>query len=208
MPLPDNRLRFSPTKIDFANEVGVTSQDHDNYPPPQGQARFDHMRMVVIALLSQQSSYEAPTEFRDGTPWFDLNTNTLKIRVNTEWVPYSDAIGLGALTGTGTYKTLTEWYEQVENALSIVSQEITYSGLCTEDSITTIGIPEALLQYLYSDTRAYVYVNGLLLDPRACTIVSSYITLSGILLDRNDEYTVILRRVPNASFYTESVNIP
>ena len=50
MSIPDNRLRFSSTKIDFANDVGIASQDHDNYPPPQGQARFDHMRMVVIAL--------------------------------------------------------------------------------------------------------------------------------------------------------------
>lgn len=208
MPLPDNRLRFSSTKIDFANDVGVTSQEHDNYPPPQGQARFDHMRMVVIALLSQQSSYDAPTEYRDGTPWFDLNTLTLRIRKGTEWVSCSEAIGLGELDNTNNYKTLSQWYEEVQTALTATSQEVTFSGLCTADGINVITVPPPLLQYIYVDTRAYVYVNGLLLDPRSCSLSSTSINIAGVLIDKNDEYTVILRRVPDSSFYAETFNIP
>ena len=65
--------------IDFVADVGIASQDHDNYPPPQGQARFDHMRMAIIALLSQQASFSEPTQYRDGTPWFDLTDQTWNI---------------------------------------------------------------------------------------------------------------------------------
>lgn len=208
MPLPDNRLRFSSTKIDFANDVGVSSQDHDSYPPPQGQARFDHMRMVVIALLSQQSSYEAPTEYRDGTPWFDLNNLTLKIRKQSEWVNYSEVIGLGEPDNENNYKTLSQWYEEVKSSLSTVSQEAVFGGICTADGINIISIPQALLSFVFADTRAFVYVNGLLIDPRHCTLTNTTINITGILIDKNDEYTVILRRVPINSFYTESVNIP
>lgn len=208
MQLPDNRLRFSSTKIDFAKDVGIASQDHDNYPPPQGQARFDHMRMILIALLAQQSSYEPPTEYRDGTPWFDLNSLTLKIRKGTEWANYSDVIGLGQMDDTQNYKTLSEWYDEVRAALSVVSQEATFSGLCTADSINNISIPQALLKYVYPDTRAFVYVNGLMLDPRSCTLTNTSINITGVLIDKNDEYTVLLRRIPASSFYTETVNIP
>lgn len=208
MPLPDNRLRFSSTKIDFANEVGLASQDHDTYPPPQGQARFDHMRMVVIALLSQQSSYEAPTEFREGSPWFDLNTLTLKIRRGSEWVNYSEVIGLGEPDNLNNYKTLSQWYDEVRLTLSAVSQEVVFGGICTADGINNINIPQSLLIYVSPDTRAFVYVNGLMIDPRSCTLTNTTINITGVLIDKNDEYTVVLRRVPTSSFYTESVNIP
>jgi len=208
MPIPDNRLRFSSTKIDFANNVGIASQDHDNYPPPQGQARFDHMRMVVIALLSQQSSYQAPTEYRDGTPWFDLNSLTLKVRKGTEWVSYSEIIGLGLPDIDNNYKTLSVWYDEVQSALSAVAQEITYSGVCSANGINVIGIPQSLIPFIYPDSRAFVYVNGLMLDPRSCTLSNNNINLAGVLIDKGDEFTVIIRRIPSSTYYTPSITIP
>lgn len=208
MPLPDNRLRFSSTLIDFTNDVGIASQDHDNYPPPQGQARYDHMRMVVIALLSQQASFDEPTEYRNGTPWFDLNTNTLKIRSGNEWVNYADVIPLGEADTEGNYLTLSQWFDTTNAALSSLSQEIVFNGVSTADGVTDITIPESLQVYIFGDTRCYLYINGLLIDPRNCAILgTSTIRLSNVSLSTNDEFTAILRRVPNSSFYVPTVSV-
>lgn len=99
MALPDNRIRFPSNKIDFDAEVGVTGQDHDNYPLPNSQARFDWMRMIIIGLLSHQASETEPSEYRDGTVWFDLNSNELKIwmggTTDGAWQPISKAIIVG-----------------------------------------------------------------------------------------------------------------
>jgi hypothetical protein len=207
---PDNRLRFPSTLIDFPNDVGTTSQDHDSYPPPQGQARYDHFRMVMIALLSQQSSYEAPTQYRNGTPWFDLNTNVLKIRSGGAWVSYADVIALGDADPTsGSYLTLSEWFDTTNVAISSLAQEITFSGVSTADSVTDITIPASLQTLLYSDTRCFLYINGVLADPRDCSIINlTTIRLSNISLDTDDEFTVILRRVPSNSFYAPTVSVP
>lgn len=208
MPLPDNRVRFPSALIDFATEVGIASQDHDNYPPPQGQARYDHMRMVVIGLLSQQASFEEPSQYRNGTPWFDLNSNTLKIRNMNEWVNYSDVIALGEADTDGIYLTLTEWFNTTNAALSSLSQEVVFNGVSTSNGVTDITIPEALQSFIFSDTRCYFHLNGLLIDPRDCSILgNTTIRLSNVSLSVNDEFTAILRRIPDDTFYAPTVSV-
>lgn len=92
MSAPDYRIRFDPTTIDFADDVGTTGQDHDSYPAPGTQARYDWMRMYLIGLLSLQASNEAPTQYRNGTLWFKLDENAIYIRKEDEWVLIADAI--------------------------------------------------------------------------------------------------------------------
>lgn len=191
MTLPDNRVRFPSGLIDFVNDVGVASQDHDNYPPPQGQARYDHMRMVVIGLLAQQASFDEPTQYRNGTPWFDLNVNMLKIRSDGGWVNYSDVIPLGEVDTDGNYLTLTEWFDITNAALSSIAQEIVFNGTSASDGVTNINIPESLQAFIFNDTRCFFYLNGLLIDPRNCTILSgTTIKLEDISLSTNDEFTL------------------
>lgn len=203
MAVPDNRLRFPSGRIDFTNDVGIVSQDHDNYPPPQGQARYDHMRMVIIGLLSQQASFDEPTEYRNGTPWFDLNSNILKIRNNDSWTNYSDIIPLG-----DAGLTLSEWFDITNAALSSLSQEVVFNGVSTISGATSIAIPSALQTFIFSDTRCFFYLNGLMIDPRNCTIIGgTTIQLSNISLSINDEFTVMLRRVPDDSFYAATVSV-
>lgn len=203
MPTPDNRIRLPATLIDFANDVGVASQSHDNYPPPQGQARFDHMRMFLIGLLSQQSSFDEPTEFRDGTPWFDLNTLMLKINKGGEWVSYAEIIELAEDV------SLANWYAEVSVALTSISQEVVFNGVCTVDGITEIAIPESLQQFVASDTRCFLYINQKLIDPRNCSIVASTtIRIVNATLDDGDTFTVALRRIPASSFHTQTVSVP
>jgi hypothetical protein len=208
MPTPDNRLRFPSTLINFTTDVGIASQDHDNYPPPQGVARYDHMRMVVIALLAQQASFDEPSEYRNGTPWFDLNTNTLKIHTSSGWVNYSEVIALGEPDTDGNYTTLAEWFDTTNSALSVLAQEVVFNGRSTSSNVVDIAIPGQLQAFIYLDTRCYLYINGLLVDPRNCSILcTSTIRLSNVSLSTNDEFTVILRRVPDNSFYAPTVTV-
>lgn len=208
MAAPDARMRFPSARIDFATDVGIASQDHDDYPPPQGQARYDHMRMVVIALLSQQASYDEPTQYRDGTPWFDLNDQTLKIRRENEWVNFSEAIPLGD-PDAGVHTTLEEWYTSTNAALSSLTQEVVFNGVATASNVTEITVPVSLQAYIASDSRCYFYINGLLIDPRNCSFVgSTTIKLSNISLSLDDTFTVVIRRVPSSTFYSSTVSVP
>jgi|2_EtaG_2_1085320.scaffolds.fasta_scaffold03911_6 hypothetical protein len=208
---PDNRVRLPAAKIDFATDVGVASQDHDDYPPPQGQARFDHMRMFLIGLLSQQSSFLEPTEFRDGTPWFDLNTLQLKIRLSGAWVSYAEAIVLEE-DDDGT-TTLADWFNAVSSSLGTLAPEVIFNGTATADSQISITIPESLRIYLFADSRPIVYKNGLLLDPRNSNLDSGSNPTSvgltgGDELDTGDTFTVMIRRVPNETWYIPNVSVP
>jgi hypothetical protein len=208
---PDNRVRLPASKIDFTNDVGVAGQDHDTYPPPQGQARFDHMRMFLIGLLAQQSSYQEPTQYRDGTPWFDLNTMQLKVRMNNDWRSYAEIIVLEE-DAEGT-TTLADWFDSVALSLGGLAPEIVFNGSAAADDQDNIGIPESLRVHLYSDSRPFVYKNGQLLDPRNSRLNPgsnpTFVELTGgEKLDAGDTYTVMIRRIPTETWYTASVSVP
>lgn len=115
MTLPDNRIKLPAGEIDFDNTVGTTGQSHDLYPYPGHQPRYDHMRMYLIGLLSQQASFDEPTEYREGTVWFNLNTMALMIRLDNAWVTYADAI----LMEPGT--TLSQFYTQFKQGTTVVT---------------------------------------------------------------------------------------
>ena len=208
MTLPDNRLRFPATKIDFDIEVGSGSGDHNTYPSPGAQARYDHMRMVVIALLAQQASYEEPTEYRDGTPWFDLKDGTLKIRFNDAWVQYSEVISVEhGLDGVST-KTLAEFYNEVSETLVSLAPEIVFAGTSNTNGVSSITIPVTLRGNLNADSRAFVYVNGLLKNPLSTQLNHpnpTMVILTGFTVNNGDTFTVIIRRIPDSTYYTEQV---
>ena len=210
MTLPDNRIRLPSAKIDFSTDVGVTGQDHDSYPPPQGQARFDHMRMFLIGLLSQQSSYSEPTQKREGTTWFDLNELAVKIYKNGQWVGYSDAVMIGAAT-------LTEWADEVSSAIISINPDVVFNGVCTANGTDQIGIPATLQSQIYADSRVFITVTSSAgvstsVDPREVQLVGSPTPTTIVLindeLDEQDRFTVIIRRIPNSSFYTSTVSVP
>jgi len=209
--IPDNRIRFPSAKIDLETQVGETGQSHDSYPTPGSQARADWMNLVVIGLLSQQSSFREPTQYRDGTPWFDLNTMTLKIRANEEWKLISEVISL-AEDSDGNSTTLNDWFLSVADSLSSLAQEIVYSGSSTVGPTALITIPESLRNLLYSDSRAFVYKNGILIDPRNTRLEPSAlptaVKITNDSIDNGDNFTVFIRRVPADSFYSPSVTIP
>jgi len=191
----DNRIQFPPTLIDF-NAVGTTGQFHDTYPAPGQQPRYDWMRMVLIGLLSLQSSAEPPTQYRTGTLWYDKDRGVIKIWNGTAWVSISDVIEVSeiatSLTTTAPL-TLTEWYSQAQEKLLMVQPRITYSGVSSADNITKIPVPnsvQTMISGIVALLRPIVFLrpkrevrasdectthtvtllenNSVLIDPREC----------------------------------------
>ena len=161
-----------------------------------------------MGLLAQQSSYTEPTQYRDGTPWFDLNDSTIKIRSGSEWVHLSDVISVQQTSGTST-QSLTEFVTQVLAAIPNITPEVVFSGVATADNVTSIPIPESLRSGLNSDSRPFVYINGLLVDPRNTRLEPGANPSTVILvtnnLDTGDLFTVNIRYVPSTTFYSQSV---
>ena len=208
---PNNAIRYPAPLIDFVADVGETGQDHDSYPAAGGQARYDWMRMTVIGLLAQQSSYTEPTQFREGTPWFDLNTSTLKIRSGDAWVPYADAIALTEPDTNGEVVTLQNWYDSVQAILTSLGTPVVFTGRCTADNTTTITIPEALRSVLGAESRVFLYINGSLVSPLACSLIgtpSSSVRLSGLSLSAGDTFVVDIRQIPESTFHPTGITAP
>lgn len=210
MALPDCRIRFPSGRIDFSTDVGLTGLDHDDYPLPGGQARFDHMRLFLIGLLAQQASYSAPSEYRDGTPWFDLNTLSLKIWNGSEWVSYASTIALTDPDDDGAVVTLADWYAAAQPVLDTLSPEIVFSGSCVTNNTTNIPIPSSAQAYASTDSKVFMYINGLLIDPHNCVLIGSpptTIQLSNVELSSGDVFTVMIRRMNAAAFVDSTITI-
>jgi hypothetical protein len=206
MSLPDLRIRLPAAKIDFENDVGLTGQDHDEYPPAGGQARYDHMRIFLQGLLGCQASVETPTEYSEGTLWFDLNVLCLKIRKSGAWV------GLANTIGVSDTSTLADWYAAASAAIAASAPDVVYSGSCTTDGTVLINIPLSLRASVYADSRPLVFKNGLLLEPSTIRLEPgtnpTAVRITSTTLDVGDTFTVIIRRIPDTTFYSSSVTIP
>lgn len=203
MPLPDNRLRYPAPRIDFEAEVGLTGQDHDNWPSAQGQARYDWFRMAFIALLANQSSYDTPTQYREGTFWYDLNTGTLKIYREGSWSDLAEAIQVSPVY------SLSSLVQTLEAILPTISPNITWSGICNADQSANIPIPASVQTALVpAKSKALVYINGSLLDPRTCTILgNSVVKLSGTQLVQGDRFTVTIQGYDSTHFVTDTIAV-
>jgi len=204
MTTPDQRIRLPGAKIDFSTEVGTTGQDHDTFPAP-GQARYDHMRMYLLGLLSNQASYSEPTQYREGTPWFDLNTLTLKLYVNGSWSSLSETILLDQDGSTVT--SLADWYKSTVDAVNSIKPDVTFSGAVTT-AATVILIPSTLT--VTGLNRCFLWVNGKLLDPRKCQLIGGNTPTSiklptSLALAVNDTFTVVLKHIASKDFYITNV---
>jgi hypothetical protein len=210
MTLPDYRIKFPAPLIDFSADVGLTGQAHDEYPAPGTQARYDHLRLYLIGLLTHQASYLSPFEYSEGTIWFDLNTTALKTYFNNQWQEIANAI---ILTSEGQTVTLADWYtNQATIILKSLAPEVVFGGRSTISGIFRIPIPSNVYPYIFSDSRIFMTVNSLHnLDPREVAIVTvgsqKFIDISPNELDANDLFYVSIRRIPNATFSTENIII-
>lgn len=212
--IPDNRLRFPAPLIDFATEVGLTGQDHERFPYPDAQPRWDWMLIWYMSLLANQSSYDEPTQYRDGTLWFDLNTLTLKIwhssleNISGSWLSIATSTELETVSGVPV--TLDVWYASVNSKLSGAAPVSTFSGYVNSTTATEIPIPVTLQGDIdLTKTRPFVYINGLLVDPRNCEYytVTTIKLLNDITLNAGDTFTVVINNIISANFSIPDVVI-
>jgi hypothetical protein len=207
----DHRIRFSPTPIDFANDVGITGQDHDTYPAPGQQARYDWMRMFLIGLLSCQSSDNPPNQYREGTPWFDLTDVTLKIRRNGAWVSVSQVIKLADTTTPNDPLTLQDWFNAVNEDIESLRSEIFFYGTIQSFNATLIPIPTNLLDELTPTSRPFVYIDGVLINPASTSLEPgpnpTAVGVPSRGLTQGSEFMVVIKSIPNDNFNTLPVTV-
>lgn len=204
--LPDNRIRFNTPVIDFDTDVGVTGQSHDTYPSNGSQLRYDWMRMFLIGLLSSQSSYTEPTQYRHGTIWFDLTTSTFKAYNGTSWVDLSELIGVGT-DNAGDPITLSDMYTTFSSMVGN-TPTVSFGGYSTTTGATIIPVPSALQPAISSNSRPFVWVDGLLVDPRLCAFSGTTIVLSGgAVVDSDQSFTVMIISINQDYFSISDVVI-
>lgn len=207
----DNRIRFDAPLIDFPGTVGLSGQTHDNFPAPNQQARFDWMRMFLIGLLSCQSSNTPPSQYRLGTPWFDLTDETLKIRTSNGWSPISEVIKLDDAVGSTGAFTLQDWYNEIKSIVGALRSEIFFQGKVASLGATLIPIPTNLIPLIQSNSRPFVYVNGVLVNPATTTLQPgpnpTAINVPSGLLTQGSEFVVVIKFIPEARFNITTVTV-
>jgi len=127
-------------RIQLTNEPTTTTtkgQLSDTYPNAEDPPRYDLMKSYLIGLLTHQSGTEQPTEYREGTLWYNLQQ--IKINLTDQWHPLTTILNLPTITQP--------------------PQKAHYSGKTTQQT-TTIPIPEKLQQT--TGWKYTIWVNGLL----------------------------------------------
>jgi hypothetical protein len=105
-------------------------------------------------------------------------------------------------SGGVTVLTLAEWFTLAQAKLDSIQSRVVFGGHCVSNNVTSIPVPKSVQneisgseQYLHP----FVYKNGLLIDPRLCSLPAACPTVvqlsGGAELDLNDNYTVIIQRV-------------
>lgn len=154
--LPDDRINLQPPLIDFDTTVGTTGQAHDEFPKP-GQARYDWMRSYLIGLLSNQSAFCEPIEFRLGTLWFDLNVSSFKYRagttqpiITTEGENFiSLAHGIELETGL----SLQQWFEQIQAIINPPDPNVAATFSKLTNATTTEAVSAGSFVYVSGDRK-------------------------------------------------------
>jgi hypothetical protein len=189
IPETDNRIKLIDTIVDFDNEVGITGQEHDSFPSPGQNPRYDWMRSFLIGLLSLQSSHEEPTQKRTGTPWFDKEKQVIRIYDGASFVSLSQLLAARGVS-------LQSFFNLVNAKLEDHRPTYTFSGIVSRES-DRIPIPPAIQSELDNPAMfvVLVFVNGLLVDPDTVSLSSACPNSIELVypLEENDRFSVILK---------------
>lgn len=184
----NNQIRFPVNEIDFRNDVGITDQSHDLYPDDGQFTRYDWMRIIILGLLSNQSGFNQPINFRPGSLWYDMyefmshNGNDFESIINH--VKVGD-------------NSLSHFANLTNNAMNINKPSVIFSGLANIDT-NLIRIPPKIHHIISDGVHPFLYKNGKLIDPNLTSFV--YIPVSvkctgDAVLSENDKFTVIIKGI-------------
>jgi len=207
----DHRIRFDAPLINFATSVGLSGQAHDDYPGPGQQARYDWMRIYLIGLLANQSGNTAPSQFREGTLWFDLADETMKVRRIGAWVSLSQGIKLADTDNPAEPYTLQDWYDDVNEDVQSLRNEIVFHGLVQSINAGLIPIPTSLQPLLQTNSRPFVWVNGSLVNPATTTLEPganpTAVRVPNGIMTQGSEVVVVIKFIPDSRFNISPVTI-
>jgi hypothetical protein len=186
----NNQIRLPVPIINFPVDVGLTGQDHDNYAQPGTHPRYDWMRSILLGLLSNQASYDEPTQYRPGTIWFKLTDLMFRSMKDGRFGDISECIK------APTDQSLYDWAEDIDEKRNKYIQTGTFSGI-SHHQLSVIRIPEELQPISKAPNRPYLFKAGLLANPSlvrfgiGCPVS---IELSGdAILSSGDNYTIFIR---------------
>jgi hypothetical protein len=207
--MSDNDNRINLSSPDFGpSGTGSTGQLHDEYPKGNTQARYDFMRSMLIGLLANQSSADEsePIEKRTGTLWYKKTSKFLDVFNGSNFVSLADHIRIS--TGETTEETLQSVLTSILSSLAYTSPRVVWSGIIINSYDQFLPVPEKFQGYAkLPNMRPFLYVDGLLVDPRDTTIDDSssvsYIKIINYQVRPNQKYTVILQQV--AEIETEDI---
>jgi len=197
----DNRIRLDETPIDFTRTDDV-DQLHSEYPSPNVQSRYDFMRSYLIGLLSNQSSPGdcEPYEKRIGTTWFNKDIAMLLMYNGEQFDSISKYLSVEIVNGDNTSgnSSLQSVIDDIRSIIAFAGPRAVWSGIFTSDENNFIPIPDEFQEYsTLPDMKAFVYIDGLLIDPRR-TIIDSQtpkqINLVGVDSKPNQTFTVKLEK--------------
>jgi len=198
----DNRIRLDQTPVDFTAADDV-DQLHSDYPNPNTQARFDFMRSFLIGLLSHQSSSgeDEPFEKRIGTTWFNKTLGLMLLYDGEEFDSISKYLSVESADDEGTVgmSSLQSIIDDIMSSLAFTGPKVVWSGVFTADEVDSIPIPIEFQEYSATNgMQAFVYIEGLLVDPRKTIIDSqtpNQINLVGVNSEPNQTFTVKLEKI-------------
>ena len=186
----DNRIRLPSSEIDFTTEVGLSGQDHDNYAEPGTIPRYDWMRMIVLGLLSNQASDKEPTQYRQGTIWYNNNDQSYKTYIDDEFKDIAHCIKINN-------DKLQNWLDIINKKISLLMPTGTFSGIAYGHT-KSINIPRQLQPISVKPNRPYVFKNGMLINLELTKFNFGCPTCIELddeaALEENDKFTVIIKR--------------
>ena len=203
-------MSASDFRIDLSAPLVTFPPSAVRYPTAGGQARFDHMSSFLNGLLASQAAPLPPTIYNEGTLWFDTSTSVIRVYTNGGWVSLASLISVQEPTAEDANApliTLQSWFSSISSYLSTFSPPITFTGQATVVT-NTINIPQSIAP-ISGSYRVFLYINGLLKDPRFCVLqggnVATNITLSGFSLNPGDSFTVLLLGILQQNFFLPTV---
>lgn len=107
--------------------------------------------------------------------------------------------------------TLSQFVREVQEVMPNLSPDIVFNGVSTGSGIASIPIPTELRSSIQSGFKPLVYINGILVDPRSTSLESpanpTSVKMTDTQLSINDRFTVIIRYIPDRTFYTSTVTV-
>lgn len=205
----DNRLQYPSATVDFST-VGLSGQDHDDYPVPNTSPRFDWMRMYLMGLMSNQSSHTPPSEYREGTIWYNSLIEQYNYQTSSGFKPISEAIYINENGG----QNLSDFVNHISTRSSVNNRLGVFAGKADNSNydfaLNRVLLPPGISEIInYPDSGsipfgAVVYKNGKILKNSEVELISnSKVQLTGTILDFDDEFCVFIKKL-----ITEGSSLP